>query len=561
MKTFLNRFAELLKTQIEPWGLDDIIDTIEIPEPSRGDFAFPCFKLARIFRKAPPMIAKEIQASLDHDTSIFEKIEVAGPYLNAFINPTALQSYFKEQLTDNQFIKPRPNCSKSMCIDYSSPNIAKPIAFHHIRSTVIGNSIANLFEFLGYSVARINYLGDWGTQFGKLIVAFKNWGDNDKLETQGIQHLLDIYIKFHEEAEKDPTMDQEARDWFKKTEDQDPEALTYWNRFKEISIKEFKRIYKLLGVSFTHFEGESIYADRLDSTVDLIQSKVKTEISRGALIVPLEEYDMPPCLLKKMDGATLYATRDIAAAMDRHDRFQFDQSLYAVGNQQQLHFRQVFKVIEKMGFPWFKNMHHIQFGMVKGMSTRGGNLVFLEDVLKEAISRAKEKIAEKERVSEQDIDDVSRKIGVGAIIFGDLKNSRINDFEFNWEDLLNFSGYTGPSVQYAYTRIQSIFRKSEIKDFSDGDFSLLVDPLELQLMKLILTFDQVLEKAFNNHELYFVARFAYDLTKEFAKFHKEINVIRSEKPLQKARLLLLDKVSTTLKTALSILGVETVDYM
>ena len=381
------------------------------------------------------------------------------------------------------------------------------------------------------------------------------------MDKKGIKHLLEIYIKFHAEAEKDDTLNDEARKWFKMTEDGDEEALKLWKKFRNISIKEFNRIYDLLGVKFTHMEGESRYAPTLNDTIELIKSKVKTEISQGALIIPLEEENVPPVLLKKMDGATLYATRDIAAAIDRYERFNFERSLYAVGSQQKLYFKQLKLVLKKMGYEWADKIKHIEFGMVKGMSTRAGNVVFLEDVLKEAIALSKKKILEKGKVPESEIDEVARRVGVGAIIFGDLKSSRINDFEFNWDDLLNFSGYSGPYVQYSYTRIKSIMRKSEIKDFYDADLNLLKEDMELEMIKELLKFPEIIEKALENDELYFLARFSYSLSKLFAVFHRNIPVLRAPEELQKARLFLLDKLADTIKTTLGILGIQTVENM
>ncbi len=558
MDIFLKSFAKSLNEVITELTIDEIETIIEVPEKNMGDFAFPCFKLSKIYRKPPQMIAKEIVEKLNLSNDFCKKENVGG-YINVFINKSSVQQLFYGSFINNKIISKRESNGKTIAMDYSSPNIAKPIAFHHIRSTVIGNSIGNLFEFLGYNIARINYLGDWGTQFGKLTVAFLKWGNEEELSKNRIKHLLEIYVKYHKESEKDPSLDEEARKWFKKCEDKDVEALKFWKTFRDISIKEFEEVYKLLNVKFTHIEGESYYSDVLDDTIKLVQSKLNTEISEGALIIPLE--DMPPVLLKKMDGATLYATRDIAAAIDRYNRFNFDKSLYIVATQQQLHFKQVFKVIELMGFEWFNKLKHIEFGMVKGMSTREGNVVFLEDVLRKSIELSKEKILEKERVDENRINDIARIVGVGAIIFGDLKNSRINDFEFNWDELLNFAGYTGPNIQYSYARIQSIIKKSEIKDFNDCDITLLKEDSEIELMKTALTFESVLNQAAESFELYHITKFLYEISKLVATFHHSVNVIKSEENVQKARLFLLNKTAELIKTALSILSMEVVENM
>jgi len=560
MSYFKDIFASKLSEQIKDLTKEELLELIESPDAKMGDLAFPCFKLAKIFRKAPHVISQELVEKLNFNNE-FSSVKAVGPYINVFINNSALLKHFENEFTNNKILQPLPRLNKNIPIDYSSPNIAKPIAFHHIRSTVIGNAISNLFEFIGYDLKRINYLGDWGTQFGKLSVAFKKWGNEKDLEEKGIKHLLEIYVKYHEESKNDETLDIEARRLFKLTEDGDEEALKLWKRFRDISIKEFNRIYDILGVKFTHIEGESRYASTLNDTIELIKTKIHTEISQGALIIPLEEEDMPPVLLKKMDGATLYATRDIAAAIDRYERFNSARSLYAVGSQQKLYFKQLKTVLLKMGYEWAENIKHIDFGMVKGMSTRKGNLVFLEDVLKEAIALSKEKILEKGRVPESEIDEVARKVGVGAIIFGDLKSSRINDFEFNWEDLLNFSGYSGPYVQYSYTRVKSIMRKSDIKDYSNADLSLLKEDIEIELVKELLKFPQIIQKAVDNDELYFLAKYSYSLSKLMANFHRFVHVLNADTETQKARLFLLSKVADTIKTTLSILGVETVESM
>ncbi len=560
MSYFKDIFAQALNEQIEDFTKDELLELIEVPDAKMGDLAFPCFKLAKIFRKAPHMISKELVEKLKFNGE-FSSVKAVGPYINVFIDNAALLKHFEQEFTDNKILQPLPRLNKNIPIDYSSPNIAKPIAFHHIRSTVIGNAISNLFEFIGYDLKRINYLGDWGTQFGKLSVAFRKWGNEQELEEKGIKHLLEIYVKYHEESKTDETLDVEARKMFKLTEDGDEEALKLWKRFRDISIREFNRIYDILGVKFTHIEGESRYAPVLNETIELIKSKIHTEISQGALIIPLEDENMPPVLLKKMDGATLYATRDIAAAIDRYERFNFERSLYAVGSQQKLYFQQLKVVLKKMGYDWADKIKHIDFGMVKGMSTRKGNLVFLEDVLNEAIALSKEKILEKGRVPESEIDEVARKVGVGAIIFGDLKSSRVNDFEFNWDDLLNFSGYSGPYVQYSYTRVKSIMRNSEIKDYSNADLSLLKEDIEIELVKELLKFPEIIQKAAENDELYFLAKYSYSISKLMANFHRFVHVLKAEPELQKARLFLLSKIADTIKTTLSILGVETVENM
>ncbi|MBN2693405.1 arginine--tRNA ligase [bacterium] len=558
MKYFKQLVAEAIYKAVPELTINEIYSTIEKPEPHLGDFAFPCFKLAKVMRKSPIAIATDLMNKIEVSENIFRK-ESVGAYINFHLVNSSVVDRLTSLFQNQKLFSPKEKNGKYIAIDYSSPNIAKPIAFHHIRSTVIGNSIGNLFEFAGYNVARINYLGDWGTQFGKLITAFKKWGSIEALERDKISHLLEIYVKYHQEVETHPELDSEARAWFKKTEDGDLEALALWEKFREISLLEFDRVYRLLNIKFTHIEGESKYSKVLDETIEQISEKIETKISEGALIIPFEE--MPPCLLKKMDGATLYATRDIAAAIDRFNRFNFEHSFYVVATQQELHFKQVFEVIKRMGFNWSNRLEHIKFGMVKGMSTRSGNLIFLEDVLNEAISRTKVKILEKERVSESNIDEVARKVGVGSIIFGDLKNGRVNDYDFDWEEILNFSGYSGPNAQYAYARVQSIIKKSDTTNFNEGDLNLLTDSLEINLMKKVLAFDEVIDKAVETRELHHITRFVYELAKDVASFHHAISVIQSENDLKKARVKILHISAECIKTALSILGIETVDSM
>jgi len=465
MKFILEQIADRVSQEV-PFDASAILGMFKTPDnPERGDIALPCFPFAKALKKAPQQLAAELE-TVFCGFEAFEQVKAEGPFLNFSIRPSWLAQKLLPQLLEEKasFGHAKAPTGKTMVIDFSSPNVAKPIGFHHIRSTVIGNALSNIFDAIGWKTERINYLGDWGTQFGKLIVAYKRWGNEETLRKEKIQHLLDLYVRFHKEVENEPAMEDEARAWFKRSEDKDPEALRLWKLFREISTEEFSRIYRMLGVHFDHFDGESLYSDRLDATVELVHKLAGTKISQGATIVDLEDENMPPCLLRKADGATLYATRDIAAAIDRYERFHYDLSLYVVAIQQSAYFKQLFSVLRRMGFEWHNRLAHVAFGMLhladKKMSTRSGDFISLEEVLLKSIELSKQAIEEKN----PDLagkDEVARQVGVGAIIFGDLINRRTNDITFDWEKILNFNGETGVYLQYAYARARSMLRKAD----------------------------------------------------------------------------------------------------
>ncbi|MBR0085863.1 MAG: arginine--tRNA ligase, partial [Lachnospiraceae bacterium] len=505
----------------------EIAGYIEVPpKPEMGDFAFPCFRLAKALRKAPPAIAADIKAALTLPPYI-ERMEVMGGYLNFYVNRSAyaeqLLSAFK---TAENYGSSDIGKGQTICIDYSSPNIAKNFHVGHLRTTIIGNSLRNIFVKLGYDVVRINHLGDWGTQFGKLIVAYKKWSSKEAVEARGVEELMDIYVKFHNEADKDDSLNDQARAWFTRLEQGDEEALSIWRWFREISLKEFMRVYDLLGISFDSYAGESFYNDKMGAAVDELREKGLLTESDGAQIVDLSAYDMPPCLIAKKDGSSLYATRDIAAAMYRQNTYHFTKCLYVTGQEQKLHFAQWFKIIELLGHPWYKGLVHVPYGLVRlsegKLSSRSGNVIYAEDILKESINKTASIIEEKN----PDIPDkaeVARKVGIGAIIFNDLYNQRIKDVVFDWDKLLNFDGETGPYVQYTYVRCVSVLRK--LGAYSDTlDYGKLTDDVSLDLVKVIGGYSEAIRDAADRYEPCAISRYVMSLAQTFNKFYHDCQI-------------------------------------
>jgi len=567
MKFILDLIAGRIAQEV-PFEASAILGMFKTPDNAeRGDIALPCFPFAKAMKKAPQQLAAELE-KLFAGFEAFELVKAEGPFLNFSIRPQWLAEQILPQLLKEKetFGHAKAPAGKTMVIDFSSPNVAKPIGFHHIRSTVIGNALSNIFEAIGWKAVRINYLGDWGTQFGKLIVAYKRWGNEETLKKEKIQHLLDLYVRFHKEVENEPTMDDEARAWFKRSEEKDPEAMRLWKLFREISTEEFSRIYSLLGVRFDHFDGESLYSDRLDATVDLVHKLVGTVVSQGATIVDLEDENMPPCLLRKADGATLYATRDIAAAMDRYERFHYDLSLYVVAIQQSAYFKQLFSVLRRIGFEWHNRLAHVAFGMLhladKKMSTRSGDFISLEEVLLKSIDLSRQAIQEKnpELAGKE---DVARQVGVGAIIFGDLVNRRTNDITFDWEKILNFNGETGVYLQYAYARARSMLRKAGGYDPQKVKPELLDNPIEKDVLKLISQFPEKLEQAAMQYDPSIIARLAIDTARSFNRLYTTAGYrfIADEESIKTARLAFADTVSTFIKNVLALLGVECPEEM
>lgn len=542
-----------------------VSDILEIPpKADMGDFAFPCFQLAKTLRKAPPMIAADIAEKIG-DVDILDKLEVKGAYLNFFIKKELFVKTMIENADVENFGSSDMGKGKTICIDYSSPNVAKNFHVGHLRTTIIGNSLYKIYSKLGYQVERINHLGDWGTQFGKLIVAYKAWGSKEAVEKDGVAELMRLYVKFHEEADKDDSLNDQARAWFTKMEHGDEEALDIWKWFVDISLKEYKGTYALLGMEFDHYLGESFYRDKTADVVKRLQDANLLEESQGAQIVNLDAYDMPPCLIMKKDGSSIYATRDLAAIFYRKDRWNFDKCLYVTGQEQKLHFAQVFKVVELLGNDWAKDsLIHIPYGLVSlegaKLSTRSGNIIYAEDILLEAIDKVKGVIAEKNPDLENK-DEVAKIVGVGAILFHDLYNQRIKDVSFKWDKVLNFDGETGPYVQYTYCRCASILRSIDHDTNATIDYSLLLDEEAIALLKEINRFPQVIKDAAEKYEPSVVARFAMDVAQSFSRFYNADRVNVEDATLRNARAKLVDMTKHTLKDALDLLGIQCPEQM
>ncbi|MGM7703594.1 arginine--tRNA ligase [Pseudalkalibacillus sp. Hm43] len=559
--------AKQLKTVIEDKTVEEIKRLLEIPpNRSMGDLAFPCFILAKQWRKSPVHIAKELEEKLG-GSEAFDTIKAEGPYLNVFLpKKTVTTEVINEVLSKGSNYGNAPVQDKgSVPMDLSSPNIAKPFSMGHLRSTVIGNAIANLAEKNGYSPVRINHLGDWGTQFGKLMTAYEKWGDEQAVKQSPIKELNALYVEFHEKAKEDPSLDDEGRAWFKKLEDGDVEATKLWKWFRDESLKEFQKIYDLLGVSFDSYHGESFYNDKMQAVADeLIEKKLLVE-SEGAMVVDLSDFDLPPALIKKKDGASLYATRDLAAAHYRKNTYDFVESLYIVGHEQSLHFEQVKKVLLKLGYEWADDMKHIPFGMIlqdgKKMSTRKGKTVLLEEVLKQTIERAKENI-ETKNPSLENKEAVAEMVGVGAVIFNDLRQSRLNDVEFDIEQMLRFEGETGPYIQYTYARACTLLDKGEWKDMNGHGAPYNVE--EPYLWDLVLTLEKfpgVIERAYKEYEPSILSRYLIELARYFNQYYGKVRILSGTAEEQSGRLHLVKVVTVVLEEGLRLLGIKAPEKM
>jgi len=560
--------ADLLKVST---GLseDEILRVIEIPKDTgHGDFAFPTFVLARIRKMAPPKIAIELEAELKSKlpTGMIGKVSAAGGYLNFSINAEALAARLLPGIlaSGNEYGSTSSGEGENVVIDLSSPNIAKPFHVGHLRSTVVGSCLYRLYEKIGYNCIGINHLGDWGTQFGKLIVAYKKFGTERLFESEPIYALLDLYIRFHKEARRNPSLEDDARTEFKKLENGDPEAIEIWKLFYRYSLDEYKRIYGILNSTIDHYTGESFYNDKMEGALNLLEEKGLTEISRDALIVDLGRYDLGAALLKKSDGATLYLTRDLAAILYRYEKFGFSKILYVVGSAQSLHFKQLFKIVELLGFEWHKECYHIEFGWIKFgeemMSTREGNIVFLDDVIRRASELARQIILEKNPDIEN-LDSVSEAIGVGAIVYADLAVRRSHDINFRWEDALNFDGNTGPYLQYTHARLASLQRKYGKAISSNIDFGLLNEPEEKLLIRNLYRFPQKIVQTANEFEPSVLCSYLYDLSQNLNSFYQKHRVITDNEGLTKARMLLMECVRIVMAEGLRILGIKPMEKM
>lgn len=564
------QIIDLIKNNIEGLSREEISALIEIPpKPELGDFAFPCFRLAKTMRKAPQMIAADIKEAIG-EVDFIEEVAVQGAYLNFFIKKDIFVKTMVDAASQDNFGGSTVGDGKCICIDYSSPNVAKNFHVGHLRTTIIGNSLYKIYSKLGYDVKRINHLGDWGTQFGKLIVAYKAWGNEDAVKKDGVGELMKLYVKFHDEAKENPSLNDEARAWFVKMEQGDEEALKIWQWFKDISLIEYKRTYDLLGMDFDYYLGESFYRDKTDDVVKkLTDANLLTE-SEGAKIVDLEAYDMAPCLILKNDGSSIYATRDLAAIFYRKNTYDFVKCLYVTGQEQKLHFSQVFKVVELLGNEWAKDqLIHIPYGLVSlegaKLSTRSGNIIYAEDILLEAVSKVKDIIIdnmEKKGQKIEDVDGTAKMVGVGAVLFNDLYNQRIKDVSFSWDKLLNFNGETGPYVQYTYARCSSILRGLENYDSNaDIDFSLITDAASIDLLKEISRFPQVVLDAADKYEPSQVARFAVAVAQSFNKFYNDNRINIEDSALKHARAALVKLTRKTIKDAMLLLGIECPEQM
>mgnify|MGYP000653266124 FL=1 len=555
--------ADTLSAVLPQLDIETIYSLLEKPKSSEmGDIAFPAFSLAKVERKAPQAIATDIVEKLD--TTGFEKVVATGPYVNFFLDKDAISH---QVLTDviaekDQYGQLNIGQGRNVTIDMSSPNIAKPFSVGHLRSTVIGDALANIHGKLGFNPIRINHLGDWGKQFGMLIVAYKLWGDKTAVEADPISELLKLYVRINAEAEEKPELDEEARQWFKKLEDGDQEALELWQWFRDESLVEFNRIYEKLDVHFDSFNGEAFYNDKMDEAIQILEEKGLLQESKGALIVDLERYNLPPALIRKTDGATLYITRDIATAMYRKRTYDFVKSIYVVGQEQINHFKQLKAVLKEMGFDWSDDMTHVTFGLVtkdkKKLSTRKGNIILLEPTLDEAILRALSQI-EAKNPNLENKEEVAHAVGVGAVKFFDLKTDRDNGYDFDLEAMVSFEGETGPYVQYAYARIQSILRKANFVPSTENNYK-LADAESWEIIKHIQNFSTVVERAGDKFDPSLIAKYAINLAQAFNKYYAHTRIL-DESPERDSRLALAYATGVVLKEALRLLGVKAPEKM
>ena len=559
--------AEDLSAQLsEHLSLEDIYQLLENPKnEDHGDLAFPTFRLAKAFRKNPAEIANEIAE--DFSSKVVEKVNVVGPYLNFYLDKNTVSTQVLNDIISSPSTYGNSNVGegKNIPIDMSSPNIAKPMSMGHLRSTVIGNALSNIVSKLGFEPVRINHLGDWGTQFGRLITAYKLWGEEDKVRANPIAELNELYIHFHEVLDEQPELEDVGREWFRKLEAGDEEATELWRWFRDESLNEFNKVYDRLGVTFDSYNGESFYNDKMDEIVELLEEKNLLVEDQGAQVVRLDESDLQPALIKKQDGATLYITRDLAAALFRKRNYDFKQSLYVVGQDQIYHFTQLKAVLNKMGYEWEEDIHHITFGLIsidgEKMSTRRGKVVLLEDVLDEAVQRAANQINDK-NPGLANKEEVAEQVGVGAVVFHDLQHDRRNNFNFNLDDIVQFEGETGPYVQYTRARALSILKKAEVDAsyFDGGKDYMLSDSYSWSVVKLIQSFNSVLGRAYREFEPSVIAKHALSMAQAFNRFYANVRVLE-DGPEKDSRLALVYAVALMLEEDLRLLGVEAPDEM
>ncbi len=570
MISYKEKIADILAPQIEGLEKHEIMAMIEVPADSKmGDYAFPCFKLAKILRKAPPLIAKGIAEAIEGE-ALFERVESVNAYVNMFVSREDMAANVIGEVLKqgDDYGRSDIGAGKTVIVEYSSPNIAKPFHIGHIRSTVIGNSIYKIYDFLGYDTVRINHLGDYGTQFGKMICAYRRWGNREDVIKEPIKSLLSYYTKFHEEAEKDPSLEDEARAIFVKLENGEPEEVELWQWFREESLKEFNRVYDMLGITFDSYNGESFYSDKMPAVVQELKDKGLLVEDGGAQIVKLDQFDLPPALITKSDGSTLYITRDIAAAIYRKQTYDFYKNIYVVASQQNLHFQQWIKVIELMGYDWANDCVHVPFGLVSmedgTMSTRQGRVIFLEDVLNRAVEKTREIILEK-NVNTENIEETARDVGIGAVVFNELSNYRIKDYVFSWDKVLNFEGETGPYVQYTHARACSILRNAgeEVVAAASGGFdaSKVTSDSAHELIKLIYEMPEVIAEAGEKYEPSIVTRHIVDMAQAFNKFYHDEHILVDDEDEKQARVALVIAARNAIRNGLDLLGMKAPERM
>ena len=573
MKDFKSSIAEIIAGVVTELSIEEIAETIEIPQDSKmGDYAFPCFKLAKVLRKAPPMIAQEIAGAVAEKGN-FAKVEAVNAYVNIFLPREELGLEVLRTISEEgeAFGTCNQGEGKTVIVEYSSPNIAKPFHIGHIRSTVIGNSIYKIYKALGYDMVRINHLGDYGTQFGKMICAYRKWGSKADVEREPIKTLLGYYTRFHEEAEKDPSLEEEARAIFARLEKGEPEEVELWQWFRDESLKEFNRVYGMLGIEYDSYNGESFYSDKMPRIENELDEKGIMKESQGAQVVDLEEYGLGTALIKKSDGSSLYITRDIAAAVYRKETYDFYKNIYVVASQQMLHFQQLFKILELMGYENVSNgCVHVPFGLVSledgTMSTRQGRVVFLEDVLNSAVEKTREIIAEKNPDAEN-IDEIAAQVGIGAVIFNELANNRIKDYTFKWDTVLNFDGETGPYVQYTHARCASLLRRAGEETVKraqslDGiDYKYINSDNAHELIKLLYSYPDAVKSAGEKYEPSIVTRHIIDVAQAFNRFYHDEHIITDDENEKAAKIALVLVAKTVIKNGLALLGIHAPDRM
>ena len=554
--------------QITNIEVNEIKGFIEVPkEQGNGDYAFPCFKLAKTLRKSPNVIADDIKANVNISEKYVEKIEVVGGYLNFFVNKETLAKEILQEVDENEeYGKSKIGNGKNIVIDYSSPNIAKTFHIGHLRTTVIGSALYNIYKYLGYNVTGINHLGDYGTQFGKLIEGYKRWGTEYNLDENPIEKLTEIYVRISNLCKEDENVLEACRDNFKKLEDGDPECVELWTKFKDLSLREFQKVYDILGTKFDSWNGESFYTDKMGEVIDLLEKSGKLVESQGARIIDLEDYGMAPCLIEKSNGSSTYATRDLAAILYRARTYDFDKCLYVVAYEQNLHFKQIFEVAKYLvDEKYAKGLKHISYGMVQlptgKMSTRLGNVVKIEDLITETIEKAKEIIATKNPELENK-DEVAKKVGIAAIIFNTLSTTNNKDQIFDWNTALNFQGETGPYIQYTYVRTKSVLEKvGKIPTVSEVDFSTLTDDSSIKVLKSLYAFKETLEMTVEKNEPAILARYLIEVSQNYSNFYNDNKVLVEDEKVKNSRAYLTYAVGIVLKTGASLLGIQMPDKM